>query len=39
MSERDPNDPMGTDPDLVDETVRKELGVVRPDEVVIPLRD
>jgi cell division protein FtsB len=30
-------DPRGADPDLVDETVRKELGLVRPDEVVIPL--
>ncbi len=30
-------DPARADPDLVDEMVRKELGVVRPDEVVIPL--
>ncbi|MFL6846058.1 MAG: FtsB family cell division protein [Allosphingosinicella sp.] len=30
-------DPAHADPDLVDEMVKKELGVVRPDEVVIPL--
>jgi len=30
-------DPQGADPDLVEETVKRELGVVRPDEVVIPL--
>ena len=29
-------DPAHADPDLVDELVRRELGVVRPDEVVIP---
>ena len=30
-------DPRGADPDMVEETVKRELGVVRPDEVVIPL--
>jgi cell division protein FtsB len=30
-------DPGRTDPDLADELVRKELGVVGPNEVVIPL--
>jgi cell division protein FtsB len=30
-------DPAHADPDLVDEMVKKELGVVRPDEVIIPL--
>jgi cell division protein FtsB len=30
-------DPRHADPDLAEEMVRKELGVVRPDEVVIPL--
>ena len=30
-------DPRRADPDLADELVRKELGVVRPDEVVIPI--
>jgi cell division protein FtsB len=30
-------DPQRADPDMVDEMVRKELGVVGPDEVVIPL--
>ena len=30
-------DPQRADPDLIDEMVKKELGVVRPDEVVIPL--
>lgn len=29
--------PKGVDPDLADELVRKNLGVVRPDEIVIPL--
>ncbi len=28
----------GVDPDLADELARKQLNVVRPDEVVIPLR-
>ncbi|RYY22959.1 MAG: septum formation initiator family protein [Sphingomonadales bacterium] len=27
----------GADPDLVDELTRKQLNVVRPDEVIIPL--
>ena len=30
-------DPRHANPDLVDEITRKELGVVRPDEVIIPL--
>jgi len=30
-------DPRHVDPDLADELVRKNLGVVRPDEIVIPL--
>lgn len=29
--------PEGVDPDYADELVRRELGVVRPDEVVVPL--
>lgn len=29
--------PRRVDPDLADELVRKNLGVVRPDEIVIPL--
>ena len=32
-------DPRNADPDLAVELVRRELGLVRPDEVVIPLRD
>jgi cell division protein FtsB len=32
-------DPRRVDPDLADELVRRELGVVRPDEVIIPLAD
>jgi cell division protein FtsB len=32
-------DPNNADPDLVDEMVRRDLGGVRPDEVVIPLDD
>jgi cell division protein FtsB len=28
----------GADPDMVEETVRKELNVVRPDEVIVPLK-
>ena len=32
-------DPRNADPDLAEELVRRELGLVRPDEVVIPLRD
>jgi cell division protein FtsB len=31
-------DPRAVDPDMADELVRKNLGVVRPDELVIPLR-
>ena len=30
-------DPRKADPDMADELVRKDLGLVRPDEVVIPL--
>lgn len=30
-------DPRKADPDLADEMVRRELGLVRPDEVIIPL--
>ena len=30
-------DPRSADPDLADELVRRELGVVRPDEVVVTL--
>ena len=30
-------DPNTADPDMADELVRKELGLVRPDEVVVPL--
>jgi cell division protein FtsB len=32
-------DPRRADPDLVDEMVRGELGVVRPDEVIIPIEE
>ena len=32
-------DPRRTDPDLADEMIRKELGLVRPDEVIIQLDD
>ena len=32
-------DPRKADPDLADEMVRSELGLVRPDEVVIPLEN
>jgi len=32
-------DPRRADPDLADEMVRTELGLVRPDEVIIPVRD
>jgi cell division protein FtsB len=32
-------DPRKADPDLADEMVRKDLGLVRPDEVVVPLGD
>jgi cell division protein FtsB len=30
-------DPNRADPDMADELVRKDLGLVRPDEVIIPL--
>lgn len=30
-------DPRGADPDLADELVRRHLGVIRPDELVVPL--
>jgi cell division protein FtsB len=30
-------DPRGADPDYADELVRRHLGVMRPDEIVIPL--
>jgi len=30
-------DPRRADPDIADELVRKDLGLVRPDEVIIPL--
>ena len=30
-------DPNKADPDMADELVRKNLGLVRPDEVIIPL--
>ena len=32
-------DPRNTDPDLADEMIRRELGLVRPDEVIIPIKD
>ena len=32
-------DPRRADPDLADELVRTELGLVRPDEVIIPIND
>jgi cell division protein FtsB len=32
-------DPRKADPDIADELVRKELGLVRPDEVIVPLED
>src|SRR4051794_774138 len=31
-------DPRKADPDMADELVRKDLGLVRPDEVVLPLQ-
>jgi cell division protein FtsB len=31
-------DPRKADPDMADELVRKDLGLVRPDEVIIPLQ-
>jgi cell division protein FtsB len=30
-------DPSKADPDMADELVRKDLGLVRPDEVIVPL--
>lgn len=30
-------DPQSADPDLAEELVRRELGLVRPDEIIIPL--
>ena len=32
-------DPNGADPDLVGELVRKDLGVIHPDEIVVTLDD
>ncbi len=32
-------DPRKADPDLAEEMVRKDLGMVRADEVVVPLED
>jgi cell division protein FtsB len=32
-------DPRRADPDLADEMIRRDLGLVRPDEVIIPLKD
>jgi cell division protein FtsB len=32
-------DPRRADPDLAEELVRRNLGLVRPDEVVIPVQD
>jgi cell division protein FtsB len=32
-------DPRHADPDLADEMVRKDLGLVRPDEVIIPIAE
>jgi cell division protein FtsB len=32
-------DPRRADPDYADEMVRKQLGLVRPDEVIIPIED
>lgn len=31
-------DPRKADPDIADELVRRELGLVRPDEVIVPLK-
>jgi cell division protein FtsB len=31
-------DPKKANPDLVDELVRRELGLAHPDEVIIPLK-
>lgn len=32
-------DPRKADPDIADELVRRDLGLVRPDEVIVPLED
>jgi cell division protein FtsB len=32
-------DPAKADPDMADELIRKNLGLVRPDEVIVPLDD
>ena len=32
-------DPRNVDPDLAEELIRRELGLIRPDEVYIPIRD
>lgn len=32
-------DPRGADPDFADELVRRHLGVIRPDELIVPLED
>lgn len=32
-------DPRHADPDLVDELARKQLGVVHPDDVIVPLKN
>ena len=32
-------DPRNADPDLSEELVRRELGLVRPDEVIIPIEE
>ncbi|SRR5688500_4639715 len=32
-------DPRGTDPDLAEELIRRDLGLIRQDEVIIPIRD
>ena len=32
-------DPRNADPDLAEELVRRELGLVRPDEVIIPIKE
>jgi cell division protein FtsB len=31
-------DPRKADPDIADELVRRDLGLVRPDEVIVPLK-
>src|SRR5918912_1209400 len=31
-------DPRKADPDIADELVRKDLGLVRPDEVIVPIQ-